>query len=53
MEGGCVEIDLDAGGAEPLVGAEDVQLREVLARALGNEMRVKYTGRGMGHLVKR
>ena len=38
----------DAGGAEPLVGAEDVQLREVL----GKDIHVKYTGGGMGHLDK-
>ena len=45
-----VEIDLDAGRSEALVGAEDAQLREVLARALGEHVRVKYVGRGMAHL---
>jgi PhzF family phenazine biosynthesis protein len=50
VEDGCVEIDLDAGRAEALVGAEDAQLREVLVRALGKDVRVTYTGRGMGHL---
>ncbi|KAI9453694.1 Diaminopimelate epimerase-like protein [Lactarius psammicola] len=52
VEGGRVEIDLDAGRSEALVGAEDAQLREVLARALGKHVRVKYTGRGMAHLDK-
>ena len=48
MEDGCAEVDLDAGGAEPFMGAEDAQLREML----GKDIRVKYTGRGMGHLDK-
>ena len=51
VEDGRVEIDLDAGRAEALVGAEDAHLRDVLARALGNGVRVKYTGRRMAHLV--
>jgi len=50
VEEGRVEIDLDAGRAEALVGAEDAQLREVLARALGKHVRVKYVGRGTAHL---
>lgn len=50
VEEGRVEIDLDVGRSEALVGAEDAQLREVLGRALGKHVRVKYTGRGMGHL---
>ena len=48
MEDGCAEVDLDAGGAKPLVGAKVVQPREVL----GKDIHVKYTGRGMGHLDK-
>ena len=50
VEDGCVEIDLDAGRAEALVGAEDAHLRDVLAWALGKDVCVKYTGRGMAHL---
>jgi PhzF family phenazine biosynthesis protein len=50
VEDARVEIDLDAGRAEPLVGAEDAQMREVLARSLGKDVGVKYTGRGMAHL---
>jgi len=50
VEDDRVEIDLDAGRAEALVGAEDAQLREVLARALGKDVPVKYIGRGMDHL---
>ncbi|KAF8266146.1 hypothetical protein EI94DRAFT_1830838 [Lactarius quietus] len=50
VEDGRIEIDLDAGRAEALVGAEDAQLREVLARALGKDVPVKYIGRGMDHL---
>ena len=45
-----VEIELDAERAEPLVGAEDTQMRGVLARALGKDVCVKYVGRGMTHL---
>ncbi len=50
VEEGRVEIDLDAGRSEALAGAEDAQLRGVLARALGKHVRVKYTGRGTAHL---
>jgi PhzF family phenazine biosynthesis protein len=50
VEDGRIEIDLDAGRAEALVGADDAQMREVLARALGKDLRVKYTGRGLAHL---
>ena len=50
VEDGRVEIDLDAERAEALIGAEDAQLREVLVRALGKDVRVKYTGRGAAHL---
>jgi PhzF family phenazine biosynthesis protein len=50
VEEGRVEIDLDAGRSEELVGAEDAELREVLARALGKHVRVKYVGRGKAHL---
>jgi len=50
VEEGRVEIDLDAGRSEALVGAEEAQLREVLARALGKHVCVKYTGHGMAHL---
>jgi len=52
VEDGRVEIDLDAGRAEALVGAEDAQIRELMARALGKDVRVKYTGRGMDHLER-
>lgn len=52
VEDDCVEIDLDAGRAEALVGAEVAQLREVFVRALGKDARVKYAGRGMAHLDK-
>ena len=50
VEDGCIEIDLDAERAEALMGAEDAHLREVLVRALGKDVRVKYTGRGSAHL---
>jgi PhzF family phenazine biosynthesis protein len=52
VEDARIEIDLDAGRVEALVGVEDTELREVLARALGKDVRVKYTGRGMAHLDK-
>ena len=52
VEDGRVEIDLDAGKAEALAEAEGEQLRDVLARSLGKDVRVKYTGRGMAHLDK-
>ena len=50
MEEAYVDIDLDAGRAEALVGAEDEQLREVFARTLGKGLRVKDTDRGTAHL---
>jgi predicted PhzF superfamily epimerase YddE/YHI9 len=52
VEDARVEIDLDVGRAEPLVGAEDAELREVLVRALGKDVCVKYAGRGLAHLDK-
>ena len=45
-----VEIDLDSETAEALSAEEDVKLRGVLAKALGKDVLVKYTGRGAGHL---
>ena len=50
VEDGRVEIELDAERAEALVGAEDAQVRDVLSRALGKDVCVKYTGRGATHL---
>ena len=50
MEEDRIEIDLDAERPEALVGAEDAQLREVLARTLRKHVRVKYVGRGATHL---
>jgi len=50
VEDGRVEIDLDAERAEELVGTEDELVRDVLARALGKDVRVKYAGRGATHL---
>jgi len=50
VEDGRVEIDLDSERAKELVGTEDAQVRDVLARALGKDVRVKYAGRGATHL---
>jgi len=50
VEDGRVEIDLDAERGEALVGAEDAQVRDVLARALGKDVPVKYARRGATHL---
>jgi PhzF family phenazine biosynthesis protein len=50
VEDGRIEIELDAERAEALVGAEDAQVREVLASALGKDVCVKYAGRGASHL---
>ena len=49
-DGRRVEIDLDAGRVEALSGAEDEQLRGVLARAFGKHVRVQYVGRGSAYL---
>ncbi|KAI0259365.1 hypothetical protein BC834DRAFT_906539 [Gloeopeniophorella convolvens] len=49
-EEGRVEIDLDSERAEALKPAEDTKLRGVLARALGKDVPVKYTGHGVTHL---
>jgi len=43
-----VEIDLDSETTE-LSMEEDIKLRGVLAKALGENVPVKYTGRGAGH----
>ena len=51
VEDGRVEINLDAGRAGELVGAEDAHLCDVLTRGLNKDVCVKYTGRGMAHLV--
>ncbi len=45
-----IEIDLDSETAEGLSAEEDAKLRGVLAKALGKDVPVKYTGRGAGHL---
>jgi len=45
-----IEIDLDSGTSEELSIEEDIKIRGVLARALGKNVPVKYTGRGAGHL---
>jgi predicted PhzF superfamily epimerase YddE/YHI9 len=45
-----VEIDLDSETAEALSVEEDAKLRGVLAKALGKDVPLKYTGRGAGHL---
>ena len=52
VDEGRIEIDLDAGYSEALAGAEDAQLRDVLGRALGKNVRVKYAGRGIAHMDK-
>jgi PhzF family phenazine biosynthesis protein len=45
-----IEIDLDSGTLEALSTEEDVKLRGILTKALGKNIPVKYTGRGVGHL---
>ncbi|KAI9435249.1 Diaminopimelate epimerase-like protein [Lactarius indigo] len=52
VEEGRIELDLDAGRSEALVGEDEAQLRGVLTRALGKHVRVTYTGRGLTHLDK-
>jgi len=49
-EEGRIEIDLDSETSEELSIEEDIKIRGVLAKALGKNVRVKYTGRGAGHL---
>jgi PhzF family phenazine biosynthesis protein len=50
VEDGRIEIDLDAETSEALSVEEDVKLRGVVAKALGKDVPVKYTGKGAGHL---
>jgi len=45
-----VEIEIDSETSEALSVEEDVKLRAVLAKALGEDVPVRYTGRGAGHL---
>jgi PhzF family phenazine biosynthesis protein len=45
-----IEIDLDSETPEELSIEEDIKIRGVLAKALGKNVPVKYTGRGAGHL---
>lgn len=47
-----IEIDLDSETSEELSIEEDIKMRGVLAKALGKNVPVKYTGRGAGHLKK-
>jgi len=50
VEEGRIEIDLDSETSEALSTEEDVKLRGILTKALGKDVPVKYTGRGVGHL---
>lgn len=50
VEGDRIEIDLDSETSEELSIEEDNKIRGVLAKALGENVLVKYTGRGVGHL---
>jgi PhzF family phenazine biosynthesis protein len=45
-----IEIELDSEISEELSVKEDIELRGVLAKALGKNVPVRYTGRGAGHL---
>ena len=45
-----IEIDLDSETSEELSIEEDIKIRGILAKALGKDVPVKYTGRGAGHL---
>jgi PhzF family phenazine biosynthesis protein len=44
-----IEIEFDSDSSEELTVEEDITLRETLAKALGKNVAVKYTGRGEGH----
>jgi predicted PhzF superfamily epimerase YddE/YHI9 len=45
-----IEVDLDSETSEGLSIEEDIKIRGILAKALGKNVPVKYTGRGAGHL---
>jgi PhzF family phenazine biosynthesis protein len=45
-----IEIELDSETSEELSAEEDIELRGVLAKALGKNVPVRYTGCGAGHL---
>jgi PhzF family phenazine biosynthesis protein len=50
VEEDCIGIDLDSETSEELSTEGDIKLRGVLAKALGKNVPVRYTGRGAGHL---
>ena len=50
VEEDCVEIELDSETSEGLSVEEDIELQGVLAKALGKDVPVRYTGRGAGDL---
>lgn len=50
VEEDSIEIDLDSETSEELSVEEDIKIRGVLAKALGKNVPVKYTGHGAGHL---
>jgi len=52
VEEGRIEIDLDSETSEELSVEEDIKIRGVVAKALGKDIPVKYTGRGAGHLMQ-
>lgn len=50
LEEGRIEIELDSELSEELSVEEDIELRGILAKALGTNVTVRYTGRGAGDL---
>jgi PhzF family phenazine biosynthesis protein len=50
LEEGRIEIQLDSELSEELSVEEDIELRGILAKALGANVTVRYTGRGAGDL---
>ncbi|KAI9450946.1 hypothetical protein F5148DRAFT_567064, partial [Russula earlei] len=50
VEEGRIEIELDSETSVALSAEEDSKLREVLSKALGKDIPVRYTGHGAGHL---
>lgn len=50
LEEGRIEIELDSELSEELSAEEGIELRGVLAKALGKNVTIRYTGRGAGDL---
>ncbi|THH06406.1 hypothetical protein EW146_g9620 [Bondarzewia mesenterica] len=52
VEDGKIEIALDAGSVTEVAGVDAGQLRTILARALGDDIEIRFMGRGLAGRLK-